>query len=177
MIDHVKPFYLPLDNAITGVKMKFALFVILSALTLNAYSLDYPKSPNAKLTPGALCDRPTEYRYAEQIPYCERDVSSALKKEIFETYRVELGYTLDPRTRSSYKIDHFIPLCAGGSNEEINLWPQHVSVYDITDPIESVGCEKLKAGRITQKILIELVKQAKYNLSEAPKIYKNLQSL
>lgn len=157
--------------------MKHSLFFILFVFAFNALALDYPKGPHAELTPGSLCDRPNEYRYAEQIPYCERDVSSQLKNEIFDNYRNQLGFKLDPKTRSSYKIDHFFPLCAGGSNEETNLWPQHISVYTITDPLEGVGCEKLKAGKILQKNLITLIKRAKLNLSEAPAILKNLQSL
>lgn len=157
--------------------MKHSLFFILIVFAFNALALDYPKGPHAELTPGSLCDRPDTYRYAEQIPYCERDVSSQLKNEIFDNYRNQLGFTLDPKTRSSYKIDHFFPLCAGGSNEETNLWPQHISVYTITDPLEGVGCEKLKAGKILQKNLITLIKRAKLNLSEAPAILKNLQSL
>lgn len=157
--------------------MKSSLFFILTLFAFNAYSLSYPKGPDLKITPGTLCDRPDSYRYAEQIPYCERDVSSQLKAEIFETYRAELGYTLDPKTRSSYKIDHFIPLCAGGSNEETNLWPQHITVYQITDPIESLGCEKLKGGYITHKNLLSLVRKAKLNLSEAPAVLKTLQAL
>ncbi|MBA2405929.1 MAG: hypothetical protein H0V66_14225 [Bdellovibrionales bacterium] len=157
--------------------MKFSLFFILSLFAFNAYSLDFPKSPDVEITPGSLCDHPDSYRYAEQIPYCERDVSSRTKSEIFETYRDELGYVLDLSNRSNYKIDHYIPLCAGGSNNDDNLWPQHISVFTITDPIESVGCEKLKAGRILQKNLVALIRQAKLNLSDAPRILKNLQSL
>lgn len=157
--------------------MKHCLFFILTVFAFNAFSIDYPKGPNLELTPGSLCARANSYRYAEQIPYCERDVSSQLKNEIFDNYRTQLGFKLDPRTRNSYKIDHFFPLCAGGSNEETNLWPQHVSVYTITDPLEGLGCEKMKAGKILQKNLIELIKRAKLNLAEAPAILKNLQSL
>jgi hypothetical protein len=157
--------------------MKHCLFFILTIFAFNAYSLDYPKGPNSELTPGSLCQRASSYRYAEQIPYCDRDVSSQLKGEIFENYRNQLGFKLDPKTRSSYKIDHFFPLCAGGSNEETNLWPQHVSVYTITDPLEGLGCEKMKDGKILQKNLIILIKRAKLNLSEVPEILKKLQDL
>ncbi len=157
--------------------MKCAFLFILSLLTVNAYSLEYPKSPNPQVTPGSLCDRPDTYRYPEQIAYCERDVSSQTKNDVFATYRSHFGFKLDVRNRSSYKIDHFIPLCAGGINHEDNLWPQHVTIFTITDPIESIGCEKLSAGKISQKNLIGLVKQAKLNLAEAPKVISYLQSL
>ncbi len=157
--------------------MKCLLLFVLSLLAVNAYSLDYPKGPNTEITPGSVCDRPDTYRYPENIAYCKRDVSSHIKQEVFATYRNRLGYKIDLSTRSHFKIDHFIPLCAGGSNEEDNLWPQHVSVFTITDPIESLGCEKLSLGRITQKDLINLVKKAKLNLEETPKVIKYLQAL
>lgn len=157
--------------------MKWTLLFILSVLATNAFAIDFPKGPDAQLTPGSLCDRPDSYRYPEHIAYCERDVTPATKDEIFKTYRNERGYKLDISNRSSYKIDHFIPLCAGGSNEENNLWPQHISIFQITDPIESTGCEVLSAGKITQKELVGLIRQAKLNLTDAPKVLKRLQAL
>lgn len=158
--------------------MKFALLLILTAFTFSAHSGGpaYPKNPDPRLTPGSLCDRPDRYRYPENIAYCERDVNSFTKEAIFISYRNNLGYRLNGE-RSTFKIDHFIPLCAGGSNHENNLWPQHVSVYTITDPLESVGCEKLSLGLIKQRNLLDLIVKAKLNLAEAPKIYKYLKSL
>ena len=64
--------------------MKSFLFLILSVFAFNALALDFPKGPDSQVTPGALCTSPSSYRYAEQIPYCERDVSTQLKGEIFE---------------------------------------------------------------------------------------------
>ncbi len=150
---------------------------VLLLLSFSAFSIDYPKGPDTTLTPGSLCDRPSEYRYPERIAYCERDVRSHEKDEIFQKYRSFLGYTLNIRNRSDYKIDHFIPLCAGGSNHEDNLWPQHISVFTVTDPIESLGCEKLKLGRIKQKVLIQFIKDAKHDLTKASFILSQLRSL
>ena len=157
--------------------MKWCLFLLLNLVAAQAFAFDFPTSPNPQVTPGSLCDRPTEYRYPEHINYCERDVSSDLKNKIFDDYRKRLGYTLDLRNRSDYKIDHFIPLCAGGSNYQTNLWPQHKSVFNLTDPLESVGCDKLKAAKITQADLIKLIMLAKLNLQEVPRVLQKLQSL
>jgi hypothetical protein len=142
----------------------------------NAYIGDFPKGPDGHLTPGSLCDHASEYRYPEHIAYCERDVSRTQKQVVFEDYR-GLGYRFDPRNRSNFKIDHYIPLCAGGSNHPDNLWPQHVSIYKVTDPIEALGCEKLKEGRITQERLISLIKLVKGNLKEAPSVMQELLAL
>lgn len=137
---------------------------------------EYPKTPIAKLTPGEYCSTPTEYRYREQIPYCERDVSAELKEQAFEQYR-RMGFTLPKNHRSSYKIDHFIPLCAGGANTLDNLWPQHMTVFQITDRIEAIGCEKLKLGKITQRDVVGLILKAKMNLSQADSIYNQLRAI
>ena len=156
---------------------KLLTTVLFVFFALSALALDYPKGPDATLTPGSLCDRPDEYRYPERIAYCERDVTSQEKAEIFQKYRNHLGYTLNIRNRSDYKIDHFIPLCAGGSNQEDNLWPQHISVFTVTDPIESVGCEVLKAGKIKQQELIRMIKEAKHDISRARDVFNKLQAL
>lgn len=154
----------------------------LLSLTVLAYHEDgdfkgeFPKSPIEKLTPGSLCHRPNAYRYPEKIPYCNRDVDSATKREIFKVYRNE-GYRLNPKERSRYKIDHLIPLCAGGSNNEDNLWPQHITVYTITDSLEGIGCEKLKIGRIKQLELVNLILDAKHDLSLVPRTLKYLNSI
>ncbi len=147
--------------------MRFFFLTLLLSLSVNAkdviFKADYPTGPENKLTPGSLCDRPDQYRYPEHIAYCNRDVDSHLKKEVFEEYRQD-GYRLDPKDRANYKIDHLIPLCAGGSNHENNLWPQHVSIFTQTDPLEGLGCEKLKKGRIKQAQLIKLILEAKKDL-------------
>lgn len=166
-------------NYSKGHYMKLSVLATLFVLTLTqAYAglKNHPRSPDPSLTPGSLCDRPTSYRYKEQIPYCERDVNGFTKELIFSNYRRYLGYSLSS-DRADYKVDHFIPLCAGGSNNEDNLWPQHVSISQITDPIESTGCEKLSQGRITQKELVALVMKAKLNTDEAPRVLKTLRSL
>lgn len=155
--------------------MKIILLVLLS---LPAFAIDpmaYPKTPDLTLTPGSLCDTPDSYRHPEQIPYCERAVNSFLKELVFIEYR-KIGYRLSS-DRANFKVDHFIPLCAGGSNNMNNLWPQHLSLSKITDQIESVGCEQLSKERILQKDLIELVMKAKLDQKEAPRILKYLKKI
>jgi hypothetical protein len=158
--------------------MKRIALPVLVLLSLNVFAggPNYPLNPDPVLTPGSLCNEPDRYRYPEQIPYCEREVNSYTKEIIFSNYRRERGFRLNS-DRSLYKIDHFISLCAGGSNNTDNLWPQHASISVITDPIESKGCEKLSQGLITQKDLVDLIRKAKLNLDQAPKILKYLKSL
>jgi hypothetical protein len=158
------------------MKLLTLVSLMLTSTYVLAFTAEYPKSPLKQLTPGSLCDRPDKFRYPEQIAYCERDVSGQQKREIFEDYR-RAGFRLDPSTRGSFKVDHFIPLCAGGSNHDDNLWPQHRSVYEITDPLEGLGCEKLAVGRISQAELVKRITTAKKDISQAAESLRYLNSL
>ncbi len=158
--------------------MKYITMMLLTLLSLSAFSFaeEFPLGPLAQNTPGELCTSTNHVRYPERIAYCERDVSSARKKQIFEDYR-RLGFTLPPNDRGSYKIDHYIPLCAGGSNSTKNLWPQHKSVYEITDPLEPLVCEKMSQGRLKQVEAVALVKKVKNDLSTADEVMDYLHRL
>ncbi|WII71109.1 hypothetical protein QJS83_11620 [Bdellovibrio sp. 22V] len=154
-----------------------ALFVgVLLCATLSHAGEAFPKGPDASLTPGALCNHPDSYRYPEKIKYCERDVSTSQKAAIFQKYD-QIGYRTRSMKRQAFKIDHYIPLCAGGSNDSRNLWPQHESVYEITDKLEQLVCEKMAAGRLKQKEAVELIMQAKNHLDEVREIQSYVESL
>jgi len=137
---------------------------------------DYPSAPLAKLTPGELCDRPASYRYPENIAYCDRNVTVEQKSQIFAAYR-DNGYRLNLSDRASYKIDHYLPLCAGGSNNNENLWPQHVSVGVLTDPLEQLGCEKMAKGKLTQAKFVLLIKRVKNDINQVSAVRLELSRL
>lgn len=155
------------------------LFVVCSALGATAATPTaaaiptantiYPIGPAPELTAGSVCKRPNTYRYPEHVAYCVRNVGTGLKNRIIELYNSRLGYHIQNR-KIDYKIDHFYPLCAGGSNEGDNLWPQHKSVFVLTDPLEQLVCEKMAAGRLKQADALELIRKAKLNLSEVARI-------
>lgn len=151
-----------------------AALAILSFQTALAFSPTgtFPMGPNPQTTPGDLCSKPTSYRYPEKIKYCDRNVESSFKNEIIQMYDRQFGYSIGRMQRSQFKIDHYIPLCAGGSNELQNLWPQHVSVYTITDPLEPLICEKMAAGRLSQAKAVEFIKAAKNDLKKVADIIK-----
>ena len=121
----------------------------------------YPVSPDHGLTPGSRCEDPDTHRYPERIPYCKRDVESSRKAEIFVTYARELGFETTQMNRQQFKIDHYSPLCMGGSNENSNLWPQHSTVYQLTDPAEGFLCERMAEGRLLQAKAIEIIRAIK----------------
>lgn len=153
-----------------------------SASKLTAYvqqspHKDYPQFPESAMTPGALCDHADEYRYPEHIAYCRRSVSTALKRDIIKTYDEEFNYAIENMPRGQFKIDHYVPLCMGGANSQNNLWPQHESVYTITDPMEGRFCELLAKAQIKQSEAIAQIKYAKLHLEEVPGIVKQLDDM
>ena len=137
----------------------------------------YPVGPELDQTPGVICTTPTAQRYPENIDYCERNVDSGLKNEIIAKYDSKYGYSIRTLPRGDFKIDHFIPLSIGGANDEGNLWPQHKSVYTVTDPIELELSVLISSGKIKQADAIRAIKEAKLDLSKAPSIMKYLRSL
>lgn len=137
----------------------------------------FPTNPDPQLTPGSLCQRATRYRYAEKIAYCERDVEGRLKSRIIQTYNHDLGFNIQPSQRSQFKIDHLIPLCMGGSNDVTNLWPQHKSIYNITDPLEPLLCEKMQMGRLSQRDAVVYILTAKKDLNQARAILQQVRGL
>ena len=79
--------------------------------------------------------------------------------------------------RNNFKIDHLIPLCAGGANTDDNLWPQHQTVYEKTDKIEGVLCEVMASGRLLQAQAIALVLDVKHNPETADDALEELQNM
>lgn len=151
--------------------------ILISFVSLSAFAQDsFPKGPDANLTPGALCSNPDAHRYPEQINYCNRSVDTDQKNAIFAAYD-QLGYRTRSMNRGAFKIDHYIPLCMGGANDSKNLWPQHQSVYTITDPLEPALCGKMAEGKLLQKDAVRLIMQGKANLDQVPAIIAKVQAL
>jgi len=110
-------------------------------------------APDWSFTPGRLCKVSDpdfkEYRYAEHIPYCRRDVTSQMKQEVAAHYNV-------PQSDwSNYEFDHLIPLCIGGDSRVDNLWPQPHNPSgsdgsEAKDKLEDELYHQLAAGTITQ---------------------------
>lgn len=156
-------------------RILFSVVTLTLSLQVIAAS-NYPIKPDPRMTPGKLCDLPVEYRYPEHVAYCGRDVETETKAEIFAAYR-KIGYPMSSTNRADYKIDHYIPLCMGGSNDKVNLWPQHVSIYNITDSIEASLCDKMKQGKLSQAKAMMYMKSVKNDLSTAPALIKILNAL
>lgn len=141
------------------------------------YHRPYPVTPNQQLTPGEICSRPEGYRYPEHIKYCGRHVEPETKRQVMEVYDRTFGYQVTKMPRGEFKIDHLIPLCAGGGNGVKNLWPQHVTVYRETDPLEQQACELMAEGRLKQQRAIELIIRAKTDPTQIDDVGDELDQL
>jgi hypothetical protein len=105
--------------------------------------------PNAVTTPGILCTKDDPnfkgYDYPERVVRCNRNISTAEKFEVAATYG-----NIPQSEWPNYEFDHLIPLCAGGSNDPKNLWPQPIDEAKKKDVLENQICIEMRAGTLTQ---------------------------
>lgn len=158
------------------MKSFFVSLVLLLSVFVHA-SDKFPTMPNPNITPGAICEGSDVHRYPENIVYCDRNVDTNMKNTIIRQYDEQLGYDIRGMSRGEFKIDHFIPLSIGGGNTKENLWPQHRSVYVITDPLEQLLFDKIKVGRIKQADAIRVIREAKLNLDRVPELIDYVSAL
>jgi hypothetical protein len=132
------------------------LIALLCILTFAPLSNATITMPDPQETPGYLCttddkDFETLY-YNEQIPRCTRHVTRSMKKKVAAFYGV-------PESKwGNYEFDHLIPLCAGGSNDTRNLFPQAQKEADKKDVIENKVCRGMRSGEMTQEQAVQMIK-------------------
>lgn len=137
----------------------------------------FPTAPDLAMTPGDTCKSPDTFRYPEHIAYCDRSVDKNEKWLVIANYMKKFNFTISNSNRAEFKIDHYIPLCMGGANTVANLWPQHQSVYRLSDPLEVVLCQKLSEGKITQQKAIEKIKQGKQDYKNIPALIQEIDKI
>ncbi|HXT01864.1 MAG TPA: hypothetical protein VN915_14410 [Elusimicrobiota bacterium] len=115
-------------------------------------------APDSSYTPGHLCSPGDpnfkEYRYAEHIPYCNRNVTLQMKLTIAQHYGVPQA------DWNGYEFDHLIPLAIGGDSSIDNLWPQPHGDPDGSngkDKLEDLLYREMAAGQITQAAAVQQI--------------------
>lgn len=135
------------------------IFVAIVAIILSSAAQAYPPVPDPQMTTGELCSHEDpDYqgrRYPERIEICRRDVDGELKRKIYRAYGIP------DQCRRRYTIDHFIPLSIGGNNSIRNLWPEHKLVKAKRFDLEQEIFNEVSAGRMTQSMAVEKIRQAK----------------
>lgn len=131
------------------------IIILLAFLILLSKGHSYPQTPNPYISPGDICtiydSDFQEFRYIEKIPYCTRNVTFARRTNIYNIYNI------DPEKRSEFTIDHIIPLALGGSNSDLNLWPEHIEVKKTRPRLETCLYHLLRRGDVTQQIAIDFI--------------------
>lgn len=134
--------------------MRFLIFLLWPSLLLA-----YPSIPDSTHTFPHFCTKYdsdfSEFRYKDKIPHCKRNVSSALKSQVYDLYKIKED------ERNQYTIDHLVPLSLGGSNSIYNLWPQHKDIS--TALLEGRIYREVNSGKETVYEGINEVLKVKYS--------------
>ena len=119
--------------------------------------------PNPELTPGAadtLDVGDLNRRYdGKTYSQSHRKVSEFTKRQVYKNAGVPY-----PQKPGRYEVDHFWPLCAGGSNDIKNLWLEGSMVrfkgkdygFHQKDLLEALICRKIRDGSISSEELRSL---------------------
>lgn len=144
-------------TVIKSSRRRIAHFVLGAAMSL-AWQAGFAfETPNWKITPGVVC-APSDpdfkgYDYPDRIARCHRHVTVEMKFEIARNY----GDI--PRAEwRGYEFDHLLPLCAGGSNDIGNIWPQPIGEAKRKDVIENEVCLGLRDGSLTQARALQKIR-------------------
>jgi hypothetical protein len=116
--------------------------------------------PNPILTTGvadtlSLTDLDKSYN-GQTYSQAHRNVPDSEKNQVKQEYGNPTG---------QIEIDHFYPLCAGGSNDIKNLWAQPaVNVWNgqdfgfhAKDKLETYVCAQIKAGKLDSKVAYQKI--------------------
>jgi len=114
--------------------------------------------PDPNLTPGVICTPQDPnfagYSYPSKVARCNRNVPDQEKLQIAAEYG-----NIPKAQWPNYEFDHLIPLCAGGSDDIKNLWPQPIAEAKQKDVLENQICLELQAGTLNQQQALQKVSE------------------
>jgi hypothetical protein len=106
-----------------GLRKRAALLVAIGVLVAAGSSASAISHPDTHLTPGAVDPAVTQVTIARTI--CKIGYGrSAGKVSTATRNRIYLAYHVKHADRSTFAIEHLVPLKLGGTNAIKNLWPE-----------------------------------------------------
>jgi hypothetical protein len=93
--------------------------VLLAALVLStaAHAADFAIAPDPTLTPGVV-------RTTDAGDICSHGTRELRHWSRERDDRIMAEYSLPAGPHPDFEIDHLIPLCLGGADDDKNLWPE-----------------------------------------------------
>jgi hypothetical protein len=134
--------------------------VIIALLVLAgpAMTQDWAIVPDPTLTPGAV-------RTADVSDICSHGTSGLRHWSRERDDRIMAEYGLPTGPHPQYEVDHLIPLCLGGADDDRNLWPEPRRSLEPEwnaerkDDLEHRLCEMVCSGEL-------VVREAQSEISE-----------
>jgi hypothetical protein len=128
------------------VRRAFLLLLALSVLAMPAWA-DSDVLPDPGLTPGAV-------RTTNIGEVCGASTRELRHWSRERDDRIMAEYGLPGGAHPQYEVDHLIPLCLGGADDDRNLWPQErrslEPIYnaEAKDRLEAKMCAMACAGAL-----------------------------
>ena len=112
-----------------------------------AVAQDWAIIPDPTLTPGAV-------RTTDVGDICSRGTSQLRHWSRARDDRIMSEYGLPPGPHPNWEVDHLIPLCLGGADDDKNLWPaprrsiEKEWPAEVKDDLEHRLCQLVCAGSL-----------------------------
>jgi hypothetical protein len=99
--------------------------------------------PDDAVTPGVIATTDLKTIVSTKWGKDVRHVTAKMKVQACLAYGIVKGCP-----GKGYELDHRVPRCAGGADDERNLWPQKAPEFHWKDRLETLVCKEIKQGKI-----------------------------
>ena len=123
-------------------RAKWAVLALLGTVGVALAQAPQIAMPDPQLTPGAIASTDVGEVCSRSYARSHRATTLEMKEQVARFYGL-------PRSAwHGVEFDHRVPLCAGGSDEIANLWPQPIAQAEAKDAIEWHVCAAVCTGKV-----------------------------